>query len=256
MQRPGAVVRSSISAPAAANAVPGLVVRCRDIAKTFGAGDAAIAALRGADLDLHPGEMLLLAGPSGGGKTTLLSIIGAMLERDGGECAVAGEDPQEMRPAERARFRGRRIGFVFQSFRLLAALSAVENVAVPMLIGGEPRVDAFARARRLLRAVGLENRAAARPHELSGGQQQRVAIARALARDPQLIICDEPTSNLDHQTGAEMIALLRQAGSGADRAILIATHDSRVLTLGDRVAWMEDGRIVRVTPPAAPELPQ
>jgi putative ABC transport system ATP-binding protein len=222
------------------------IVRCRGITKSFGVGEAAVAALRGVDLEVYAGELLLLVGPSGCGKTTLLSVIGAMLDRDGGECAVMGRDPAEMPPRDRARFRGESIGFVFQGFNLLPTLTAEDNVCVPLLIGGTSRRPARRRAQEMLGMVGLGERRDALPAQLSGGQQQRVAIARALAREPRLILCDEPTSNLDHETGAEMVDLLRRTGRSADRALVVATHDSRIFGFADRVAHMEDGRVLDV----------
>lgn len=232
-------------------ASPQEIVRCRGVTKSFGAGATMVAALRGVDLDVHEGELLLLVGPSGCGKSTLLSIIGAMLERDAGECTVLGRDPATMPRSERARFRGESVGFVFQGFNLLPTLTAQENVAVPLLIGGTPRGKALQHAGEMLDVVGLGDRLNARPSELSGGQQQRVAIARALARDPRLVLCDEPTSNLDHATGVEMVELLRRAGRASGRALIVATHDNRILDYADRLAHMEDGRVLDVT--AAPK---
>lgn len=229
-----------------------VVVRCHGVTRTYGKGPSAVQALRGVDLEVRAGEMLLLAGPSGCGKSTLLSIIGAMLDRDAGDCEITGSDPQAMSRSERARFRGACIGFVFQSFNLLPALTAEENVAVPLLIAGSRRRPALARAQQLLGAVGLGNRERTVPGQLSGGEQQRVAIARALARDPALLICDEPTSNLDHDTGTAVIDLLRKAGRGVGRAVIVATHDARLLDRVDRVAWMDDGRITRVRAPPTP----
>jgi putative ABC transport system ATP-binding protein len=228
------------------------IVRCRGLAKSFGFGEAAVPALRGVDLDVAAGELLLLVGPSGCGKTTLLSIIGAMLARDGGECVVMERDPGTMTAGQRARFRGESLGFIFQDFNLLPTLTAEENVAVPLLLGGTRRLDALRQARRLLDRVGLESRREARPAQLSGGQQQRVAIARALAREPRLILCDEPTSNLDHKTGVEVVEILRQAGRTSGRALIVATHDTRIFRYADRVARMEDGKIVAVTRPDGP----
>jgi putative ABC transport system ATP-binding protein len=220
------------------------LVRCHGVSKRFGAGDAAVPALQGVDLEVQGGELLLLVGPSGCGKTTLLSVIGTMLDRDGGDCDVMGRDPAGMGAAERAGFRNASIGFIFQSFNLLPVLTAVENVAVPLLIAGRPRSRALERARELLAAVGLGTREDALPPQLSGGQQQRVAIARALACDPPLVLCDEPTSNLDHETGARMVDLLRSAARTTDRALVVATHDPRILKFADRIAHMEDGRVV------------
>jgi putative ABC transport system ATP-binding protein len=234
------------------NAVPTEVVRCRSVTKSFGAGEAAVPALRGVDLDVRTGELLLLVGPSGCGKTTLLSIVGAMLDRDGGQCEIMGRDPADMGPAERANFRGSCLGFVFQSFNLMPSLTATENVAVPLLIAGASRRSAGARAEELLDAVGLGARRNALPPQLSGGQQQRIAIARALAREPPLVLCDEPTSNLDHETGGEMVGLLRRAARSAGRALVVATHDTRIFAFADRIARMEDGRILDVTGASEP----
>jgi len=223
------------------------LVHCRGVVKRFGSGDVAVPALRGADLDVHEGELLLLVGPSGCGKTTLLSVIGTMLDRDAGECEVIGRDPHAMGAAERADFRNSSLGFVFQSFMLLPTLTAAENVTVPLLIAGMPRRQAEKRAGELLDVVGLGTRHDALPLQLSGGQQQRVAIARALAREPPLVLCDEPTSNLDHDTGAEMVDLLRRTARTAGRALVVATHDARIFAFADRIAHMEDGRILDVT---------
>jgi putative ABC transport system ATP-binding protein len=223
------------------------LVHCRGVAKRFGAGDVAVPALRGADLDVQDGELLLLVGPSGCGKTTLLSIIGTMLDRDDGVCEVIGRDPRDMNATERAQFRNASLGFVFQSFNLLPALTAAENVSVPLLIAGTRRRRAEQRARELLDAVGLSARNDALPLQLSGGQQQRVAIARALACEPSLVLCDEPTSNLDHETGAEMVDLLRRTARTAGRALVVATHDARIFAFADRIARMEDGRILGIT---------
>ena len=151
----------------------------------------------------------MLVGPSGCGKTTLISVITAILDQDCGNCEVLGRDLQHMSQSERAHFRGVLIGFVFQLFNLLPSLTAIENVAIPLLINGISRRRAEARAREVLEAVGSGIRLSARPTQLSGGQQQRVAIARALVHDPKLIVCDEPTSNLDHETGHSMMEVLR-----------------------------------------------
>jgi len=219
-------------------------VRCRGITKTYGTGPAQIAALRGVDLDVYRGELLMLVGPSGCGKTTLISIISAILDQDAGQCAVLGHDLTSLGRDERVHFRGESVGFVFQVFNLLPALTARENVAMPLLIKGEPRKAAFEQAQAVLDSVGLASRANALPSQLSGGQQQRVAIARALIHNPKLIVCDEPTSSLDHKTGHEMMAVLRGVAQTPDRTLIVVTHDNRILEFADRVAHMDDGRIV------------
>jgi putative ABC transport system ATP-binding protein len=199
------------------------------------------------DLDVRRGELLMLVGPSGCGKTTLISVIAAILDQDGGECVVLDHDLQQMGQRERARFRGGSIGFVFQAYNLLLALTAAENVAVPLLINGMPRKEALARARAVLQEVGLGSRTGALPVQLSGGQQQRVAIARALVHAPQLIVCDEPTSALDHETGQIVMELLKKVAQSPERALVVVTHDARIFGFADRIARMDDGRIEEVT---------
>jgi putative ABC transport system ATP-binding protein len=231
-------------------------VRCRDVTKSYGAGDAKVMALRGIDLDVRRGELLMIVGPSGCGKTTLISVIAGILDQDSGQCEVLGRDFKHMPPKERARFRGASIGFVFQLFNLLPALNLVENVTVPMLINGAERRAAESRARAALEAVNLGSRLEALPGKLSGGQQQRVAIARALVHEPQLIVCDEPTSNLDHATGQTMMQLLRDVAKSPDRALIVVTHDPRIYGFADRIARMDDGRVVEVLEGSDKERPQ
>jgi putative ABC transport system ATP-binding protein len=223
-----------------------VAVRCRGLTKTYGAGDASVMALRGIDLDVRRGELLMVVGPSGCGKTTLISVIAGILDQDSGQCEVLGRDLKDMDQRERARFRGLSIGFVFQLFNLLPALNAVENVSVPLLINGMARKNAEARAEEVLEAVRLGSRLDSLPGKLSGGQQQRVAIARALVHDPKLIVCDEPTSNLDHVTGRSMMELLRGVAKSPERALIVVTHDPRIFEFADRIARMDDGKIIEV----------
>jgi putative ABC transport system ATP-binding protein len=225
---------------------PDIAVHCRGVTKAYGTGDARVMALRGIDLEIHCGELLMLVGPSGCGKTTLISIVAAILNQDSGKCEVLGRDLQHMGQTERAHFRGVSIGFVFQVFNLLPALTAVENVAVPLLISSVSRKHAEARAREVLAAVGLRSRVSARPAQLSVGQQQRVAIARALVHDPKLIVCDEPTSSLDHDTGRSIMEVLRSVAKTPDRALIVVTHDTRIFEFADRIARMDDGKIIEV----------
>jgi putative ABC transport system ATP-binding protein len=223
-----------------------VVVRCRGVTKDFGQGSATVRALRGVDLDVYPGEMLLLVGPSGCGKTTLLSVIAGILHPTGGETRVLGFNLEAMSNRRKTKFRGEHIGFVFQQFNLLPALTLEENVAIPLVIEGWSKPKACEKAARQLEALGLGDRVRSLPAQLSGGQQQRVAIARALVHEPQLIVCDEPTSALDAKTGATIMELFREVGVQSDRAVIVVTHDPRVFPYGDRIATMEDGRISRV----------
>ncbi|MFS8136981.1 MAG: ABC transporter ATP-binding protein [Thermomonas sp.] len=223
------------------------VVRCRGLTKVYGDGDATVLALRGVDLDVQAGELLMLVGPSGCGKTTLVSIITAILDPDGGTCEVLGEDMLAMNMDARSRFRGDNIGFVFQAFNLLPALTAVDNIAVPLLLQRMDRRDAERRSRTVLEEVGLAGRADTLPSKLSGGQQQRVAIGRALVHGPGLIVCDEPTSSLDAEAGHQMMELLRDVARTPERALIVVTHDNRIFDFADRIAHMEDGRIVDIT---------
>jgi putative ABC transport system ATP-binding protein len=223
-----------------------IAVSCRRIIRSYGTGDARVTALRGVDLEVRRGELLMLVGPSGSGKTTLISVITAILDQDSGSCEVLGHDLQHMSQSERARFRGVLIGFVFQLFNLLPSLTAIENVAIPLLINGISRRRAEARAREVLEAVGSDIRLSVRPTQLSGGQQQRVAIARALVHDPKLIVCDEPTSNLDHETGRSMMEILRGIAKSPDRTLIVVTHDTRIFEFADRIARMDDGKIIEV----------
>jgi putative ABC transport system ATP-binding protein len=223
-----------------------LAVVCESVTKDFGQGEARVQALRGVDLEVRPGEMTLLVGPSGCGKTTLISIIAGLLDVTNGEIAVLGEDLRQLRGRRLVRFRGDNIGFVFQQYNLLPALTAAENAAVPLLIAGVPRHEAVRKARLVLGAMDLEARANALPSQLSGGQQQRVAIARALVHEPRLLVCDEPTAALDANSGRNVMELLRRVAVEPDRAVIVVTHDSRVFDFGDRIVYMSDGRVERI----------
>jgi len=239
----------SVPAPA----LEGVAVHCDSVTKHYGDGAARVVALRGIDLQVRLGELLMLVGPSGCGKTTLISVIAGILDRDSGNCHVLGIDSQALSQRQRTTWRGRNIGFVFQQFNLLPSLTAAENVAVPLMILGHSRGAAIRQARRILDRVGLGERTGALPSQLSGGQQQRVAIARALVHEPRLIVCDEPTSSLDHETGHAVLQIMRSVAVREDRALIIVTHDSRIFPFADRIARMDDGRIVRIeqAPPAA-----
>jgi putative ABC transport system ATP-binding protein len=223
------------------------------VTKTYGSGAESVAALRGIDLEVRTGELLMLVGPSGCGKTTLISVMAGILDQDEGECRVFDRDWSSLSSRQKSDFRGRSVGFVFQAFNLLPALTAAENVAVPLLIQGVRRSEAVERARAVLERVGIGDRWKALPAQLSGGQQQRVAIARALVHGPNLIVCDEPTSSLDQETGHKVMEILREIALAPDRALVIVTHDARVFEFADRIAKMNDGRIEQiVVPPRTP----
>jgi putative ABC transport system ATP-binding protein len=204
-----------------------------------------VEALRETDFDARFGELTFVVGPSGSGKTTLLSVVAGLLDHDEGSLHVLDSDMAALSKKQRLTFRRQNIGFLFQQYNLLPALTAVENVAVPLIANGVARKRAEERAAKLLETVGLAQRMTAIPSELSGGQQQRVALARALVHDPKLVICDEPTAALDHKTGDAVMELLAQHALSSDRAVVIVTHDTRVLRFGDRIAYMDDGRIVQ-----------
>lgn len=226
-------------------------VICRGVVKTYGRGETKVVALQGVDLEVHGGELLMLVGPSGCGKTTLISVIAGILDHDEGECRVFGNDLQHMSGGARVKYRGKNIGFVFQSFNLIPTLSAAENVSVPLLLNGVGRGQAMKRAGEMLARVGLGGRTRSLPSQLSGGQQQRVAIARAMIHDPRLIVCDEPTSALDHETGQTIMQMLREVALSESRALIIVTHDARIFGYADRIAKMDDGKIERVVRSAA-----
>jgi len=222
-----------------------LAVACRGLTKSFGDGEERVWALRGVDLNVPVGEMTLLVGPSGCGKTTLISVIAGLLEPTAGRVEVFGRGLPEMSDRSKVQLRGQMIGFVFQQYNLLPALTAAENAAVPLIAGGVKWSEAVDRAKALLDHLGLNGRRDALPAKLSGGEQQRVAIARALVHEPRLVVCDEPTAALDHATGEKVMELLAAKAVHPDRAVIVVTHDSRVFHYADVIAEMDDGRIVK-----------
>jgi putative ABC transport system ATP-binding protein len=221
-------------------------VRAKGITKWFGENETRIQALRGLDLDIGMGELAMLVGPSGCGKTTLISVIAGLLDANEGELQVLGENPNLLSPSGRILFRRRNLGFVFQQFNLLPALTAAENVAVPLFVAGWKRRTAVEKAADLLTGLGMGDRIHALPSQLSGGQQQRVALARALIHEPRLVVCDEPTSALDAQAGQRVMELLAEVAVRPGRAVIVVTHDNRVLDFADTIAHMEDGRITHL----------
>ena len=221
-------------------------VHCHAVSKEFGTGDTTVKVLHGIDLEIPPGELALLVGPSGCGKTTLISIVAGLLDPTAGSVEVLGTDIGALSGSNKVRFRGKNIGFVFQQYNLLPALTAAENAAVPLLIAGWNRKRAVEKANDMLNEVGLTSRLKAYPNQLSGGQQQRVAIARALVHEPRLLVCDEPTAALDAHSGQTVLELLRKVAVQPDRGVIVVTHDSRIFHFGDRMVTMSDGRIENV----------
>jgi putative ABC transport system ATP-binding protein len=205
-----------------------------------------VQALAGIDLEIFAGQMTLIVGPSGCGKTTLLSVIAGILDADQGEVSILGHDVTSMSDRLKTQFRARHIGFVFQQYNLLPALTAAENAAIPLVIAGWSKAPAVRKASEVLDAIGMGKKTKSLPAHLSGGQMQRVAIARALVHDPALLVCDEPTAALDHETGQTVMELLQRAAVRQDRAVVVVTHDNRVFQFGDRIAHMDDGRVVQI----------
>ena len=230
-----------------------VAVHIQGVTKSFGTGDRRVQALRGVDWDISKGQMSLIVGPSGCGKTTLLSVIAGILDCDAGRVTIFGHDVTAMGDRAKTRFRAKHIGFVFQQYNLLPALTSAENAAIPLVIAGWSREKAVGRARDVLGSLGMGEKTESLPSQLSGGQQQRVAIARALVHEPSLLVADEPTAALDHETGLTVMELLRAAAVRPDRAVVVVTHDDRVFHFGDRVAHMDDGRIVEVEDRAGAE---
>jgi len=220
------------------------IVQCHKISKTYGQGDNKTFALRETDLTVYEQELLMIVGPSGCGKTTLLSIISNLIEADSGQCEILGTEVLSLSDSQKTAFRGQHIGFVFQSFNLFPALTALENVASPLIIQGIKYEQALKKARPYLASVGIAEQADHIPSKLSGGQQQRVAIARALVNEPELIICDEPTSALDHDSGQKVMQLLKSIAEDKKTTLVVVTHDNRIFSYADRIVEMDDGRII------------
>lgn len=224
-----------------------LAVICKDIKKTYGVGTSKVDALRGINLEVKEGELLILMGPSGSGKTTLISVIAGILTPTSGECLISNINLNHLGDKEKTNYRGIHIGFVFQSFNLIPTLTCEENVSVPLLINGVDRKTALDKASKLLTLVGIPEKIHVYPPELSGGQQQRVAIARSIIHDPDLIVCDEPTSYLDHETGMKVMQLLRNIVTDHGKTMIVVSHDQRIMDFADRIAHLEDGKIINHT---------
>ena len=222
------------------------VVRLRDVTKSYGEGAAKTQVLRGVSFDIDKGELIALVGQSGSGKSTLLNIIGGLDTCDAGEVEVLGVDTRKASDAKLAQMRNQSIGFVFQAFNLLDHLTVLQNVTLPAAFSSNNK-DVQGRGKESLRRVGLSDFAGRYPGELSGGQKQRVAIARALFGSPSLLLCDEPTGNLDSETGKEVIDFFRELNAKDGVTLLIVTHERRISSVAKRVIAMRDGMLVETT---------
>ncbi|MFA5125855.1 MAG: ABC transporter ATP-binding protein [archaeon] len=220
------------------------MVRLHKVSKIYGIEEVKISALDNVDLSIHSNEYVSIMGPSGSGKTTLLDVITTMMKPTSGEVFIEGVPTTQMSNTELATFRGKKIGFIFQTFNLLPKLTAIENVITPMWINGVPREDRGDKARNLLEEVGLGDRMHNRPNQLSGGQKQRVAIARALAMDPNIIVADEPTGNLDSKSGLHVMEILRHLHEDEKRTVIVVTHDESIGKQAERRIFLKDGKVV------------
>ncbi|MBN9377514.1 MAG: hypothetical protein BGO14_10480 [Chlamydiales bacterium 38-26] len=223
-----------------------LAVKCEHLIKSYGDGDIQQIALKDISLEFYTGELTFLMGASGCGKTTLLSLISTILKENSGFIEIFGQKVNQMTDAEKTLFRCEYIGFLFQNFYLIPSLSCVENIELPLLLQEKPEEFARKRAKEALEEIGILSLADRWPHELSGGQQQRIALARAIVHRPKLIICDEPTSALDHANGIIVMDLLRGHALNPGNAVIVATHDRRILEYADRVIELDDGKIDKI----------
>jgi len=223
-----------------------IAVKTEKVIKEYPMGDNIVRALAGIDLEINRGEYISIMGPSGSGKTTLFNMIGALDRPTSGRVYIDGQDTSELNQSQIAWLRCHRIGYIFQTFNLLPVMTALENVALPMIFAGLSEDERKEKATELLASVGLGDRLDHKPDELSGGQRQRVATARALANDPSIILADEPTGNLDMTTGREIIMLIKELNEKNNVTVITATHDLKMIDVSDRVVDIRDGKIDRI----------
>lgn len=221
-----------------------IIINLKDVWKTYTMGEEKVHALKGLDLEIKEGEFLSIMGPSGSGKSTAMNMIGCLDIPTKGSISLDGQNIASLKESDLAQIRGQRIGFIFQKFNLINTLNAKENIMLPMLFQNIPSKERESRAEKLLELVNLKDRMNHRPNELSGGQQQRVAIARALALEPQVILADEPTGNLDSKTGGSVIDFLKKLHKEKGTTIVLVTHDEHIAKHADRIEYLKDGKIV------------
>lgn len=222
------------------------IVELQNVKRTFRLGEVEVPALRGVDLKIEAGDFMSIVGPSGSGKTTLLNLIGALDRPTEGRVIIGGVDISKLNDSELADFRSKKIGFIFQFFNLVSRMTALENVELPMALAGAPRKLRKERAKKLLEDVGIGHRASHRPPELSGGEQQRVAIARALVNEPSIVLCDEPTGNIDTKTGDDIVQLMKKLNKEEGQTFIVVTHDPTVASATNRIAYIRDGVIAGI----------
>ena len=223
-----------------------VVIRVRDLYKVYRMGDTKVYALNGVDLDICRGEFCAITGPSGSGKSTLLNMLAGLEHPSKGEIVIAGKHIEKLNEKQLVTFRRERVGFIFQSYNLIATMDAVENVALPLSFRGMGKAKRAKRAKEYLKLVGLERFMTHMPNQMSGGQQQRVGIARALAVDPQIIFADEPTGNLDSKTTMEVLKLMQTIVRERNQTLVMVTHDNNLATYADRIIKIIDGKIVSI----------
>jgi putative ABC transport system ATP-binding protein len=218
------------------------IIQLDNVCKYYQMGDSLVKALDGVDVKIQKGDFVVIIGPSGSGKSTMMNMVGALDLATIGEIYLDGQDIEHLEESELAQIRGRKIGFVFQTFNLIPTLTALENVTLPMIFQGMKKEERIERAESILKQVGLQDRMTHLPNELSGGQRQRVAIARALANDPEVILADEPTGNLDSKTGEEIMNLFKELNKQG-KTIILVTHDLNLVDYAQKVLKMKDGRL-------------
>jgi len=221
------------------------VIELRDVWKVYRMGEVEVPALRGLTLTVREGEFVAIMGPSGSGKSTSMNMVGCLDVPTKGSVLLDGNDISTLQESDLAQIRGKKIGFIFQQFNLVMTLTALENVMLPMVFQGIPKEERVSKAESLLALVGLQDRINHRPSELSGGQQQRVAIARSLANDPQMILADEPTGNLDSTTGESVMSFLTDLNKKRGKTIVLVTHDEHVASHADRIEILKDGAVIK-----------
>jgi putative ABC transport system ATP-binding protein len=223
------------------------IIELKDVWKIYELGEHKVYALRGLNLKVFAKEFVAIQGPSGSGKSTTMNLVGCLDVPTKGAIFLDGQNIAELSESDLATIRGRKIGFIFQKFNLLNNLTALQNVALPLIFQGVPEHERIEKAENLLRLVGLQERMWHRPNQLSGGEQQRVAIARSLAVDPEVILADEPTGNLDSKTGAEIMDFLKNLNKKHGKTIILVTHDDVLAKHADRIAFLKDGQIIKST---------